>query len=488
MRIPHLPRLAASHRTFTLFALLGPALCAQSVFDVSDLDSANISVAERWIVLSGAGTTPTTNDSITVIGTNGVTTSAQIAMSTDRTIANFVYGTASSATDITRDILVRGSGTDTTRSLTLGGNLTKYDTGTLSFRNHNTSILRLQIGGDVTVHEGVLNFGTSSSNGLGFLGIAGTTSILGGTLNLRIGADAALGALEMTGGTLNLNTNDAVNAASGRTIEVRSLGGSGGSIGETSTGTGTTLTLAVTGSATRAYAGSITDGSGTATIAFKMSGSGLQTLSSANTYAGGTTVESGSLLVNNTTGSGVGTGAVVVKNGATFGGDGIVALGAANGVTVESGGVLAAGGGDLALRFDGNGTSGVLLKMNTGSSFSLDLGGAAASLVDFWNYAGASDLSLGGVAANFTGAQAEGVYTLFRFYSDNGTTLAESGIVSGLVLGSGLEQFETAFLTYGPNSVTLTLAGMTIPEPGAAAALSGLVILGVASVRRRHRS
>lgn len=55
-------------------------------------------------------------------------------------------------------------------------------------------------------------------------------------------------------------------------------------------------------------------------------GTGRTTLAAANTYTGGTTVEEGTLLTTNTTGSATGSGSVLVKSGATFGGSGIVGL------------------------------------------------------------------------------------------------------------------------------------------------------------------
>jgi autotransporter-associated beta strand protein len=67
-------------------------------------------------------------------------------------------------------------------------------------------------------------------------------------------------------------------------------------------------------------------------------GAGMLRLTGANTYAGGTTISSGTLSVNNTSGSGTGSGAVIV-NGGTLTGSGIIS----GVVTVNSGGTLAPG-------------------------------------------------------------------------------------------------------------------------------------------------
>jgi autotransporter-associated beta strand protein len=73
------------------------------------------------------------------------------------------------------------------------------------------------------------------------------------------------------------------------------------------------------------FAGVIKDGgfAGGSRGAFAKSGKGRLDLTGASTYSGGTTVSAGTLLVDNTSGSGTGTGAVNVNSGA-LGGNGTI--------------------------------------------------------------------------------------------------------------------------------------------------------------------
>ncbi len=96
----------------------------------------------------------------------------------------------------------------------------------------------------------------------------------------------------------------------------------------------------------------------------------------ANTYAGGTTINSGYLLANNTTGSATGTGAVAINSGGTLAGTGTVT----GPVTLNSGGAIEAGQDGV-----GHGTQGTLhlgsVTWNGGGNVNLELGTSSDQLV-----------------------------------------------------------------------------------------------------------
>jgi autotransporter-associated beta strand protein len=99
-------------------------------------------------------------------------------------------------------------------------------------------------------------------------------------------------------------------------------------------------------------------------------GTGSWTLTGANTYTGGTIVNGGTFIVNNTTGSGTGTGAVTVNTGAILAGTGTIA----GAVTIASGGTIAPGN---------NGTGSLVINSNlvlaAGSTTAMEVNKSAAS-------------------------------------------------------------------------------------------------------------
>jgi autotransporter-associated beta strand protein len=112
------------------------------------------------------------------------------------------------------------------------------------------------------------------------------------------------------------------------------------------------------------FSGIIQDGGGV--VALVKTGTGTLTLSSANSYTGGSTVNGGTL---NITGSLTGAGGVVVNNGGTLAGSGSIA----GLTTVASGGAIAPGNGGLGA------LSVASLALNPGAALNLELSGTGNS-------------------------------------------------------------------------------------------------------------
>ncbi len=354
---------------------------------------------------------------------------------------------------------------------------------------------------------------TSNVNGAGLIGstASGTNVSIGSTLEFQRTASGNSQFITTSGGstlTLSGNFSETGSGTSGYIGLGRGNGTLTNAGGGYATGTNSGVaTIALTGTGTLSNNIGIVNGtsatsvlslgntSGTQTFSGIVSGNGslvrngvggTTILSGVNTFSGTTTVTAGTLLVNGTHGA-AGTVGSYTVNGGTLGGTGAIRAGSAAlaAVTVSSGGMISAGDAGIGtLTLDGANTTGAILNMGTGTSFSFDLGAANSSdLVRFFNYSGAGDfVRTGTVTLNFTGAQ-NGTYTLFSFFSDTGTSVVASSISSGLTLGTGLSGF-TSTLNYNTNDISLTLSA--IPEPSTYAALAGLGVLGLAALRRRR--
>lgn len=223
----------------------------------------------------------------------------------------------------------------------------------------------------------------------------------------------------------------------------------------------TAATLTIDNSSPYTFSGVI-GGNSKPSVTLIKKGAGTQTLSGANLYNGGTTVSGGALLVNNTTGSGTGTGAVTVESGATLGGSGIVQ----GGVSINSGGTLS---GTLTLQGAvtanagailnpaGAGTVGALTNQNTltlnNSTLAFDLKGPGTNDVIALTGAGAAGvLTLNGentLQLNLlNGTLPVGTYTLMTYASKSGS--------GSLVLN---QNTRNVTLTVGATSVILSVTG-----------------------------
>jgi rhamnogalacturonan endolyase len=207
--------------------------------------------------------------------------------------------------------------------------------------------------------------------------------------------------------TFDLGTNGAtILTRAGGTVNLGALAGGPGSFlkGGASSAVATTYIVGSNGLSTL-FAGTITNGTkgAAATTALVKVGSGTLSLTGTNTYSGGTLLCGGTVLVNNPGGSGLGTGSIIVSNGATLGGSGYI-----TGATSILDGILAPGGalpGTLTF------SSGLSLANASTANFAC---GATSDLISV-----TGNLTLGGTL-NLSAATgfAAGAYTLFT-YSGN---------------------------------------------------------------------
>lgn len=238
------------------------------------------------------------------------------------------------------------------------------------------------------------------------------------------------------------------------------------------------------------YHGTISNGVGTAAVAIRKSEANVQVFTAANSYTGGTWIEGGALVIENRTGSGLGSGAVTVGQGGTLGGGGY--LNSTETIVVESGGMLAPGveTAFTTLHLNGESSSGTLL-MESGSSFQFRLGaGGVSDQIEFLDYE-LGDLALqgGNIGLHLLDLQ-EGEYTLFSFKDDAGAAVA-SGLNSGLFVANGESGFDYQFV-YGNDLLaadygTISLRVAVIPEP-ATLTVFGLGLAALALTRGRRRA
>jgi len=210
-------------------------------------------------------------------------------------------------------------------------------------------------------------------------------------------------------------------------------------------------------------------------------GSGTLILSGANTYTGATTVSAGKLLVNNTSGSGTGSGAVQVNAG-TLGGTGTIAGAVTFGTGSGPGALLSPGTSPGTLTIQS------ALTLNSDATYQFELNSATVIADRIL----ANGVTINGAQFSFTdlGNGKLTVGTVFTVIDDTAIS-SILGTFSNLPNGSTFTANGNSFLVNysggNGNDLTLTVELAAVPEPSMLFAF-GLVAIVLLSrfVRRRQ--
>jgi fibronectin-binding autotransporter adhesin len=335
-------------------------------------------------------------------------------------------GTSNTPVFLNQSATLRGTGTfATSRGITLGGTGGASSGGTLE----------VTLANNVTRTGIITGNGSLTKTGTGILTLnaantyTGGTYVLGGTLatnnSLSLGPQPTLGssnyAIHMAGGTTLVAGFSNVSA---RQIE----------LGYNSAGSAT-INVA---QANTLQSNGLVYGNG----GLIKTGLGTEILTNANTYTGGTTINGGTLQVNNTSGSGTGTGAVTVNSGGMLSGI-PTATGFANPGTI-SGAVTVNSGGAISARSGGTFTLGGLNFSSGIANFQI----GALTPTPIINLSGVGNLSLTGTSTvNIinAGGLAAGTYHLIDY-----TTASGAGTFAlGSTPGGG---FDYSLLNNGSNT------------------------------------
>lgn len=374
---------------------------------------------------------------------------------------------------------------DVTNTLTLSGDAGFGRTGsTVQVVGTGTMIINTSAAGNTAY--GLLLRGSAT------LQLNNVANQLGNT-NITMG-DSVFGLTGTTSPTIALNGATLTNATflyaatTNRIVSNIAAGGTSTVSGQLNFQSNTDLTLASrTADGKLVVSGVITEGGGfdgrvkVGTAFYANSGTVEFSRAAGNTYDGGTEINSGTLLVSNSTGSATGTGAVDVNSGGTLAGNGFIS----GAVNVNSGGTIS-GGATVGILSTGN------LSLASGSFLSVQINSLTAGTgYDQINVTGS--VTLGGnlaITLGFTPVEDD---LFFIVLNDGGE--AVTGLLGGhaqgdvFALGGGFWR-----LSYEGNSATNSFTGgndvvlQAVPEPSSVALIALAAAAGFYGVRRKVRS
>ncbi|MCJ2007835.1 beta strand repeat-containing protein, partial [Methylobacterium sp. J-092] len=348
----------------------------------------------------------------------------------------------------------------------------KLDTGTFVLSGANT------YSGATTISGGILNIQNATALGTT---AAGTTVQSGGTLQLQNGITVTGEALSLAGNG-STGSNGALQNVSGANTYAGAITLAGASRINSDAGTltlsggigGVNQNLTVGGAGATAISGAIATGTGT----FTKDGAGTVTLTGVNTYTGATTINAGTLTLNNaagtaladtsrvTFGNAVGTAATLQEQtsetiGSLSGGNISSTVNITPGTTLKVGGDNTTDG-TYAGAINANGT-GILAKTGSGTQTLTGAmtGGALVANAGTLAIGAAGSLNTAGVPSLAVGAPAGGPAQAAVIVSTGGT-FANAGTITasnqGVVLQGGTFN-NTGSVTAATQSAAFALTG-----------------------------
>jgi autotransporter-associated beta strand protein len=450
-----------------------------------------VDVSPRLAALGSAGGTLDTNGNNVVLS-SALSGSGALTKTGAGTLSLTAANTYGGGTTISDGTLILGDG-GTTGSVT--GNIVnnsalvfnRSNSATYAGNISGTGSLTLTGAGDVQL-DGVMSY-------------TGTTTI--GAQTLRLNGPTLTGDVSLAGGALLMQNASTLNGAlsgngfifayanaTGQRLTLASINNFSGNMlvgAGLELGNGTLNANITMATGVSSYFGTINFfGSGNLLVSGNISGTpnnvmktgaGTVTLTGSNTFStfGPTEIYAGALYANNTSGSALGTAAVIVRNGGLLGGTG--SIGGAT--TFQSGAHLAPGAATApgVLTF----TNG--LTLNDGVILDFRLGTTSDQvLVSGGLFTGPASEAGATLSIAATSGFTAGIYTLI----DNSLGTLAGLDPAAFAIGNSVDGYTLALAGNANGGLDLIATATAIPEPATGGAMAALAVLTMTALRRKR--